>query len=191
MDGVSFEQFSICSYAKRLCIRKDELTCSTNKCILHAKEMSMADSVEILSAIKELRDSIRRKLLSNPEFKALLALEKVIAEIEGTPTSGAAHMTSSSNPPASRQLTQPEAAAKLLEQYGPLTTAEILGRIGSFGVTVSGNDPAVNLSSSLSKSGQFRSIRLNGMSHWWFKERELPTQSANGPISDPKTDVFG
>lgn len=151
----------------------------------------MTDSVETLSAIKELRDSIRRKLLSNPDFKALVALDKVIAEIEGAPKGDANQLRSSSGISASRTMTQPEAAAKLIEQHGPLTTADILGQIGSLGVTVSGNDPAVNLSSSLSKSGQFQSIRLNGAAHWWFKDRELPVQSASDPSADEFKDIFG
>ncbi|MCJ8507777.1 hypothetical protein MUU53_07605 [Rhizobium lemnae] len=151
----------------------------------------MTDSVETLSAIKGVRDSIRRKLQSNPDFIALIALDKVIAEIEGTSKADANHLRSSATLSIPRSLTQPEAAAKLLEQHGPLTTADILARIGSFGVTVSGNDPAVNLSSSLSKSGQFQSIRMNGASHWWFKDRELPVQSAFDPSADEFKDVWG
>jgi hypothetical protein len=153
--------------------------------------MAMTDSVETLSAIKGVRDSIRRKLQSNPDFIALMALDKVIAEIEGASKAEANHLRSSSGLSASRAMTQPEAAAKLLEQHGPLTTADILARIGSLGVTVSGNDPAVNLSSSLSKSGQFQSIRLNGASHWWFKDRELPVQSALDTSADEFKDIFG
>jgi hypothetical protein len=42
------------------------------------------------------------------------------------------------------------------------------------GVAIGGKDKLINLSSAISKSNRFRTVRINGVSHWWFKDRELP-----------------
>lgn len=130
-------------------------------------------------SMKALRDEIEQRLLGNPDYRALVALDRAIGELSSSPVRDASRARGderfkNTHASSQRSLTQPEAAARLLEEFGPLPTHTILSRIGSLGVTVSGNDPLVNLSSSISKSGQFKSIRINGTSHWWFKDRELP-----------------
>lgn len=144
--------------------------------------MSTAASSAI-SAMKALRAEIEGRLLRNEDYRAFMALNKAIDEVSPPIRSESASEPQSELGRTVKRIgdefftkapSQPEAAARILSDYGPTTTADILEMIKEFGVTVSGNDPLINLSSSLSKSGHFRSIRINGAPHWWFKDRALP-----------------
>lgn len=153
-------------------------------------------------AMKALRAKIESRLMDNPDYRALVALDRAIAEVSNPDWHSASRevvpgggkpLKRDGGEPSQKPLTQPEATARLLNEHGPMPTSAILERIGDLGVTVSGADPVINLSSSISKSGQFKSVRINGVSHWWFKDRELPNvRTAFEPAMDfgGQTDAF-
>ncbi|MER8484122.1 hypothetical protein [Mesorhizobium sp. M1322] len=153
-----------------------------------------------ISAMRALRAEIEGRLLHNEDYRAFMALNKAIDEVSPPIRSEIASEPHSEIGRVMKRIgeelfskvpSQPEAAGRILSDYGPTTTADILEMIKEFGVTVSGNDPLINLSSSLSKSGHFRSIRINGVPHWWFKDRPLPSASSKEAIGTGSLEFGG
>ncbi|PAQ00851.1 hypothetical protein LRP31_07945 [Mesorhizobium mediterraneum] len=142
--------------------------------------MPTTENAAIASMTALVAEIETRLLKDSPDYRAMLALKKAIAEVSGPvmhlrPTTERAVAPA---PPVAyasgRVPSQPDAVAEVLDQYGPLPTSDILAMVLEMGVTVGGTDKLINLSSAISKSGRFRSFRLNGVPHWYFKDRELP-----------------
>lgn len=85
----------------------------------------------------------------------------------------------------SRRLTQTGAAEMILrERNTPMTGADLMAELPARGVTIGGEKPEVNFTSSMSKSGKFRSFRFEGKYYWWLKDAELPWGWANKEAPD-------
>jgi hypothetical protein len=83
------------------------------------------------------------------------------------------------------RLSQAGAAEIIMrERETPMTGAELMAVLPSKGVTIGGEKPEVNFTSSMSKSGKFRSFRFNGKYYWWLKNEELPLGWANKEAPD-------
>lgn len=81
-----------------------------------------------------------------------------------------------------RRQTQAGAAEEVLSETGsPMTVHQLMEAVPSKGVTLGGADPQVNFTSSLSKSGKFRSVRQGGNYWWWFKDKPLPEDWQEAP----------
>ena len=84
-----------------------------------------------------------------------------------------------------RRLTQTSAAELVLrERGGPTTGADLMAALPSKGVTIGGENPTVNFTSSMSKSGKFESHRRDGKYYWWFKGEPLPIEWLNNEAPD-------
>lgn len=80
-----------------------------------------------------------------------------------------------------KRLPQAEAAIQALKTYDrPLSTAELLNAIPAFGGAVGGDNPEINLSSSLSRDPRLRSIRQGGKAMWWFQLVPTPAEKNTG-----------
>jgi hypothetical protein len=137
--------------------------------------------------MKVLRCQIQQRLMENQDFKALLALDAAIAQVEGKTRimaigqqwralTGAG--TDNALAPRTRPITQVEAAIQALEEAGrPLPTAELMERAKALGAEIGGADPVVNFGSSLSRDKRFVNIRfVTGGRAWWFAGRKWNEQ---------------
>jgi hypothetical protein len=81
-----------------------------------------------------------------------------------------------------RQLSQSEAAEMIMRERGePTSGVDLLAALPSKGVLVGGINPTINFTSSMSKSGKFRSVRKGGSYFWWFKDEPLPADWQEAP----------
>ena len=72
----------------------------------------------------------------------------------------------------------------LTEKGRPMTTAELVESLPKFGAKVGGEKPRSNLTSVLSKrGGAIVSGRWQTKHTWWFKDRPLPDDEAEGTPS--------
>ena len=62
-----------------------------------------------------------------------------------------------------------------------MTSAELVESLPQFGAQVGGKNPRLNLTSVLSKrGGAIVSMRWQSKHSWWFKDRPLPDDEAEG-----------
>ncbi|WP_188518444.1 hypothetical protein [Alsobacter metallidurans] len=119
-----------------------------------------------LDVMKALRDDLRDKLLRNvSEFRVYLALEEAIQAIEGAPSSIDRPHRSRSLRVLARQL--------LSERETPLSTGELADGLKALGAPTSEN----SISSSLSQSPDFISVRWGGKPRWWLTGRPTPPEA--------------
>ncbi len=77
-----------------------------------------------------------------------------------------------------KRITILKGVSKALKAKGhPLRTKELVGILPQYGTSVGGAKPAQNLTSILSKRGEFESIRWRNGPAWWFKGRNLPDET--------------
>lgn len=167
----------------------------------------MADALE---QMQSLREEIEGRLLANPDYRALLSLDRAIGELASDLPTLRKHLKPSvleqHRTPASdfkmwtakwvrpefetSKVSQADAAFNVLKLAGiPMTTAELIDPVRNLGATLGGDDPAVNLSSSLSRDkDRFQSIRWNRRSCWWFKDVPIPpdpeARNSDGYVSN-------
>lgn len=143
--------------------------------------MAEQDTLRELDALIE---RARSRLAQNPDYIALQALEKARAEIANRSVSAESKpviLTQRTffGGPKPKAPSQLEASATALDQAGhPLPTPELVMRVRQLGARVGGSTPTINLGSTLSRSAEFRSVRWEGRSCWWFVDRPLPTESS-------------
>jgi len=82
---------------------------------------------------------------------------------------------------ARRQTHVGAAIESLLEHGEPMTVHQLMAELPSKGVILGGDNPQINFTSSLSKSGKFRSERRGGSYYWWFKNEPLPPSWQEAP----------
>ena len=139
----------------------------------HNADMDNADSPNpsALSLMQALRDQLRERLAANEDYRALLVVEAGIDELRkaAAPRQVKRHDVGSNRPPR-----QSDIAYQILDQAGrPLTIAELVDRFAQEGHPVGGNDPKMNLASTLSKDDRFESVKIGGLSRWWIQGRVL------------------
>jgi hypothetical protein len=136
-----------------------------------------------LEGLYKLRNEVEGRLLGNADYKALIALDRAIAEITGAPVMPAAAGNSTpaakprqAEPVEINGLTQADAAFVLLTRviYEPASIARLVTALGAHGITVGGANPNINLSSVLSKDGRFRSVRFKDRASWWVHGTPYP-----------------
>lgn len=155
---------------------------------------------DIRSATIRLRDEAWDSVRGSPAFAAFKALDDAVAAMGGKAmVSGEAQgeagqrafddMAAVIRPrsePSHGRVSQADAAAALLEERGePTPGVKLLNGLPAKGASVSGANPIVNFTSSMSKSGRFRSVRRDGRYFWWFKDRPLPTD-----WNEPESEEF-
>jgi len=146
----------------------------------------MTDSTSAMTEMRRLRDEFARRLMSNPDYRALVALDKAIAEVQGAPVEHAlsALNVETGSPVLGRPTlhTMPShanAAIAVLKRNGrPMPLSDLLPLVREEGAAVNGKDPEINLSSSLSRNDRLRSVRYKGRSCWWLKDRPYPGETA-------------
>jgi hypothetical protein len=134
-----------------------------------------------------LKGRIEQRLLLNPDYKALIALNKAIAEALGDEVADMPDAQKARKPIAISSaeisdLTQTDAVHVLLTKvlHAPAQTTTLVKALSAHGITVGGAKPEVNLSSVLSKDGRFRSVRYNGRYCWWIKGTPFPGEIEAG-----------
>ena len=147
----------------------------------------MSDTLSPLQQMRALRQAIEARLLETEDFRAYQALTRAISEMEaarpkqgdvfkqGAPVRNA--FAGIVDQRTAERLSQADAAAAALKQAGqPLHIADLLPLVRQWGATVAGNEPSVNLSSSLSRDNRFRSLRLSGRHFWWLANEAIPPE---------------
>jgi hypothetical protein len=159
-----------------------------------------ASTISATTEMRKLRNDFVRRLMSNPDYRALVALDKAIAEVEGVPEhSIAATPKAQTASPVLRNPTFPAvpsqayATLTVLGRHGrPMPISELLPLVREEGAMVNGNDPTINLSSSLSRNERLRSVRYEGRSCWWLADRPFPGEKDFGGatrVQSPAADV--
>ncbi|WP_146140153.1 hypothetical protein [Alsobacter soli] len=124
-----------------------------------------------LGALKALREEVHLRLQAqSSDYRSLIALDSAIrsaeamtADPEASDTSSGAH---SSALDLAGRVTQLEAAQRALQVRGePLPIDELLQLVPAFGGRPG---TRASLSSSLSQSVDFRSVRFNNRWCWWL-----------------------
>lgn len=89
---------------------------------------------------------------------------------------GSTHFSSGAKYPAQeRKISHADAALSALRKAGrPMLSPELLAAARAEGAAIGGEKPIINLTSSLSRSGQIESRRINGVPHWWIVGVPLP-----------------
>lgn len=149
--------------------------------------MTLPQDTDSLAAMKALRDRIRKRLMGNTDYKALVALENAIAQVEGNVVTirSSDDLKITTYAPGvivrSRPITQTDAAAQALETAGkPLSTAELMEKAKALGAEIGGKDPVVNFGSSMSRDPRFQNIKWRGQRTWWFADRSAPAEADSG-----------
>lgn len=89
---------------------------------------------------------------------------------------------------SARKVSHIDAALAALKKAGrPMQSLELLEAAREEGAVIGGNRPIINLTSSLSRSDQIESVRINGIPHWWIVGRTLPGNYPANQI-DAKSD---
>jgi hypothetical protein len=167
------------------------------------------DSTFLATQMKILRQQAHERLYNaNPDYRALVALDEAIAKaapqstrqaipappptwlptppphIQGTaikPIEHWDHLNAFRVKPTGPSHSQ--ATAALLEREGiPLPVSILVPNVRGLGATLTGKDPEINLSSSLSRDKIFRSVRYQGRPCWWFADRPFPGEQGFGGL---------
>jgi hypothetical protein len=155
--------------------------------------------------MRKLRDEFSRRLMSIPDYRALIALDKAIAEVERTPVRSSSSMPDiqAKPPPEPPKHFSLDASTGHFQSHGnaaiavlkrneqPMPLSALLPLVREEGARVNGKDPEINLSSSLSRNERLRSVRYEGRSCWWLADRPFQgekdfggTTGAGTPAAD-------
>jgi hypothetical protein len=172
----------------------------------------------IMDAIEELRqleERLEKRLKLNRDYIALQAVRRALREVmSATEPPPAPRLRPPPLPPRARPQTfagggmpldvgpsQADAAFEILaETNEPSPVGPLVNMVRGRGATVGGTNPELNLSSSLSRDGRFRSVRFNGRPCWWLKDRPYlgeidfgarpETKSAEEPAKASSADIL-
>ncbi len=167
-----------------------------------------SEDTSVVSSLRALRAGCLSRLEANEDWRALKVLENAIGELEGSvgmpPMPRSLH--SSVQPPQSgllhnwakfteaKQPSQSDAAFHVIYENGPTPINILVPLVRQRGAQVAGNDPQTNLSSSLSRDGRFKSVRINGVAHWSLKGADDANGGETGadtPAADDLTLLEG
>lgn len=152
--------------------------------------MAVPDSA--LESMRALRDQIEERLQATEDYRALRALDKAIAEMQGAerPVPPWRRVTAPAPTPIRDRLPQADAAARVMDQRDePIPIAELVPLVRQAGAHVGGNDPEASLSSTLSKDERFRSVRFNGRPAWWFRSKSYPGETEEERRQEAQVDA--
>ena len=137
---------------------------------------------DALHRLQGLRVELEQKLLQNPDYRALIAIERALSELgSGTARLSSPQLAKKLPAEGPRKLSQTEAATEILREKGkPLPLEDLIGLLKQKGITFRGKRPELSLSATLSTHKHFRSIRYNGKRCWWFSNRPIPAAPAAG-----------
>lgn len=129
----------------------------------------------VIDEMRKLRDQIHKRLLDNPDYRALAAMDAAIREVEKAGAVVGHGDPNGYEPPKRKRLSQADAALVVLRDRGePMKTRDLLREAQGVGAIIAGKDPGINFASSLSRDKRLHSINYNGEKHWWFSDREPP-----------------
>ena len=141
----------------------------------------MADA---LAAISVRIGELEAKLAESPIYRELTILCKARDDLRNLSDSGTGRAKDVARAPnvGSKRITILEGARLALAEKGrPMTTAELVESLPLFGAQVGGKNPRLNLTSVLSKrGGAIVSMRWQSKHAWWFQDRPLPNDEAEG-----------
>jgi hypothetical protein len=136
----------------------------------------MSETKDTVAAMKAMRSNLEQELMSNPDFRALRALEEAIRAREKDP---AAINGGAITHQPERPLSHGDAAyTALLESGRPMPTNELLEAVSRMGVRIGGTNPSTNFSSGLSRDRRFKSVHWNNSRRWWVADRSPPPDPA-------------
>ncbi len=154
--------------------------------------------------MRKLRNEFVRRLMSNPDYRALIALDKAIVEVEGAPkqpmpasdaqTASQAQERPIDTPPGQLRvkLSHANAAIAVLIRNGrPMPLSALLPLAREEGAQVNGQDPEINFSSSLSRNERLRSVRYEGRSCWWLADRPFQGEKDFGGVTGANSPAAG
>lgn len=135
----------------------------------------------VMNAMIERRDELRKELSAFPEFREYELLESFIRQYESVAGSRDLERVKSERPQRRRRasgFTVTDAAGAAIEDVGrPVPLQELTEALPKYGKTVTGKRPAINLSSAMSRDKRFQSVHWRGANAWWFRDRELPSEA--------------
>ena len=122
-----------------------------------------------------LRDELKQRLMRNADYRAMMAIEHAMAELEEQPA------VTESPKPARKKLTIIRAATQVLDaQVQPLPVHDLLNCLRAIGVKFNSKNPESSLSVSLSRDDRFRTVRYQGRRCWWLSHRSVPDRDLLG-----------
>jgi hypothetical protein len=126
-----------------------------------------------------LRAQIEARLQESEDYRALKALDKALADLGHASKEQVGSPLIRQPRRVSDGLSHADAAEKVMDQIGePIPIADLVSRVREMGAHVGGQDPNINLSSTLSKDPRFRSVRYQGRKAWWLAGRAYPNEDA-------------
>ena len=142
-----------------------------------------------LAAINARIVELEAKLAGSPIYRELTILCKARDDLQNLPASSTDSTKDVRRAPhiGPKRVTMIEGVRLALAEKGhPMTSAELVESLPQYGVTVGGKAPRQNLTSVLSKRGrEIESVRWNSKHAWWFRNRPLPKDEAEGnPFQD-------
>src|SRR5262245_41069534 len=135
-----------------------------------------------LQQLQQLRAELRSHLMRDPEYRALVAVERAITEIgtklpqveSASPSKSSKRLAVPAHGAAS-SVSQSVATAQILEEHAvPMRSEELIPKLKARGVRFRAKEPRLSLSATLSSNKQFRSVKYQGQRCWWFSDRSIP-----------------
>ena len=166
----------------------------------------MTTSNSATTEMRKLRNEFVRRLMLNPDYRALIALDKAIVEVEGAPEQPTAAQDTQTKAGQLLGLIEKHtatshanAAIAVLTRIGhPIPLSALLPLAREEGAQVNGKDPEINFSSSLSRNERLRSVRYEGRPCWWLTDRAFQGEKdfgggtgANSPAADVSSLIGG
>ncbi len=139
---------------------------------------------DALAAISERIGELEAKLAASPLYRELTILCKARDDLRRLSESGLDSARDATTPPhiGPKRVTMLEGVRLALAEKGhPMTSIELVESLPKFGARVGGGKPRLNLTSVLSKRGDdIVSVRWQSKHAWWFLDRPLPDDEAEG-----------
>lgn len=155
--------------------------------------------------LKVMLLEVEQRLIANQDFQRWKALQAAIDAVSKASALGDvqapranlyAHIHGSAHARSAnahvinyskQKLSHADGVVLLLKRCGyPIKTHDLLAELPSIGVMVSGKDPMINLSSSLSRDDRLESISWSGARAWWLKGMPIlpPGLDNQGEVSE-------
>ncbi len=141
-----------------------------------------------------LEAALRERLHRLPEYRDWVMASNMLDALRGSAVGGNIKRTFDPERPRQQRLklnrpSQGDAAEQVIREAGrALTTQEVVDGIKSKGAKVGGQDPLINVSSTLSKDDRFISTRWGRSSVWWLRNEPRPPME---DIDDGVLDLGG
>lgn len=141
----------------------------------------MTAKSELIQAREAMAAALDAKWSNVPEWKAFRAIDRALLALEteqadAEPTARARVRLRLRSLRSGQQPSYNALADSALTQTGkPITTAQLMEFIAARRrVDPDPNKAKINVTSSLSKSPQFRNVPWEGGTAWWYSDRPLP-----------------